>query len=690
MVKFMNGYQAPMDRQFDEQPIDAMESQDDIEAPVIPISELGTTVADAVPGQNILTSMENAVRFGTKKIQLVIGGNPQGMSTLAGSYGKDIRTELKERAKAAGVEITGVELSPGRIAGLSGWNSQQGSIDEKKRLEDVQHVREAIKFAADVAGGGGVDVWSREFERDILDAEWNKDKQFYNYTQDEIDEGPSAANVVKYLVDTRTGQIIRDSAIRTDRTITRIKFRTAKDEGVVGKKDPKTGRVLKEKDYVDYEGNYVNPLDPEAVPRLMPKIDSKTKEFITENMGWDQLVEETERYKKENPKWKEISPEEYLYRQRLASQRAQVSGQALYWGRGVDEMQERLKELVDVKRTAEQIEKNMNDSEKREWVATQLLPQLEQESGGRIPEAIRSRLEKMNPSEVIGERITRQQNVMRGHQEQALSYAQNLAEVEEVWGSIKTPTQFAREKTFKSYGEAGLYAYEVTKQRKLDKPVYVGPELGWAGEGYGGHPQEFIDIIKNGRKVMEDELKKKGLSESAAKERAKQHIKGMVDTSHLTMWYKHFAKKKGESEDDHLKRFNKWAKNWSKKMVDEGVVGGVQIVDSITGDHAHLPPGQGMFDTKGIIHEMRNAGFKGPMVSEGHEEDSMQFGRNRILSETWRTFGSPISDSGRPTGLNTWGGIQASYFGHNSPTNYVVGGYAPSPEWQLWSETPFE
>jgi hypothetical protein len=84
---------------------------------------------------------------------------------------------------------------------------------------------------------------------------------------------------------------------------------------------------------------------------------------------------------------------------------------------------------------------------------------------------------------------------------------------------------------------------------------------------------------------------------------------------------------------------------------------------------------------------MKEAGFDGPIISEGHEEDTAGFGSGRILTETWRAFGSPIGNYSRG---RAWGGIQHSYFGHTSPTTYIVGAYVPSNDWQLWSETPFE
>ena len=89
---------------------------------------------------------------------------------------------------------------------------------------------------------------------------------------------------------------------------------------------------------------------------------------------------------------------------------------------------------------------------------------------------------------------------------------------------------------------------------------------------------------------------------------------------------------------------------------------------------------------------MKEAGFKGPIISEGHEEDTSNFGKGRILTEAWRAFGSPVGrySRGAPMGLQSWGGMQSAYFGHARPITYIAGAYSPSNEWTLWSETPFE
>jgi len=117
----------------------------------------------------------------------------------------------------------------------------------------------------------------------------------------------------------------------------------------------------------------------------------------------------------------------------------------------------------------------------------------------------------------------------------------------------------------------------------------------------------------------------------------------------------------------------------------------LQAVDSASGAHGHLPPGQGILPVKDAVVRLREKwNFTGFIVSEGHEEE--QFGQNRILTQAWKEFGSPIASSGYPLsgGAPQWPMIQSAYFRHTYPPNFIVGAYSPSNEWKLWTETPLE
>lgn len=706
MVEFMSGYMPAMDREFEERPVSpTMNIEADIEQPIIPIGEIGTTSPDAIGG-NILQNLENNIKMGTKKIQIVFTPGRGGVSQGPASYGKEVRQSLFEKAKATGVELIGVELSPAMISGLAGYDQRSGAISEEKRQNDLKQVRDAIRFAADVSKGGGVDLWSQEFQRTIFDADWNKDeknnKLFFDYSQEELKSKDkqdqfARTNLVKYLIDDRTGQPISGSQVRVGDSIQEIKPMTAKDyeevygERLIGKKD-KTGRTLRPDDPVDFQGNFIDINDIDSWAKIMPRMNPETKQFDTQKVPWEKVIERTKEF---NNRYgsrfgRELKPEEYLYIQKLNTQKTLLEGQSLHYSRGVDHLYMRLHELETLKKTSQDLEVNMNSEQRKEWIKSMILQRREE----GIPYMERERLLNMKPSQVVEELMLDTNNAIKAQQEQAMSYKVQQAEMDEAKNHIRTPENFAKDRSIQSYAEMGLDAMNVTRERKLDNnPIYIGPEIGWAGQAYGGHPREFKELIEKSRKKMAEMLvNQQGYNPESAAEKAKTHIKGMLDTSHMAMWYKHFARKEGESDAKHLARFNEWMRKEATDLVKAGVVGSVQVVDSIDGEHSHLPAGQGVFDVANLVKAMKAAGFNGHIISEGHEEDTGGFGQGRILTEAWKAFGSPIRSvtPGRPMGLGSWGGIQHSYFGRTTPPNYIVGAYVPSNEWTLWSETPFE
>lgn len=704
MVEFQSGYTSAMDRV--EQPIAPMEQVTaDIEAPIIPISEIGTTAIDQ---GNILQNFENSIRIGTKKVQFVISGQAgQGVpSSGPSSWGKDVRQAMREKAKATGVELAGIEISPQMLQGLSG-SDQQGRLSEENRQKQLQLVRDSIRFAADVTRGGGVDIYSQEFQRTVFDAQWNKEDKvgkdgkwknaFFDFSEAELTRDPNKrTNIQKYLLDDRDGRPLQNSAIYVGQETHVTKYQQAKHydkaygTSIIGKKD-KFGNIITAEDFVDMEGNRVDRYKDDDSDRLVPLMNEK-REFEIDTWKWTELENQTKKYNDANGK--KYTPEEFLFRQQMLNQRSRAEGQMYFYNQNVDRLRQSIVELTKLREFNKELEEKMTPEQQREWIKTNVFPRI---MGEEPPSQFeRDRLLSMKPSEVIQDQISRSVDRVKGFQESMVGAKIQMKEIDEVIAHVKTPEKYAKEKVYDSYSEMGIDAMRVTAERKLDdpkngKPLYVGPEIGMASQMYGGHPQEFKELILKSREEMAKKLIAQGYNEDTAAEKAKTHIKGMLDTSHMMMWYKHFARKdKDETDEKHIKRFNEWLIEQTKDLVKAGVVGGVQIVDTITGEHAHLPVGQGAFDAVGMVKAMKEAGFKGDIISEGHGEESL--GQGRILTESWRAFGSPIGNyaRGQPMGLRSWGGMQGSYFGHKQPITYVAGAYAPSNEWSLWSETPFE
>jgi hypothetical protein len=78
------------------------------------------------------------------------------------------------------------------------------------------------------------------------------------------------------------------------------------------------------------------------------------------------------------------------------------------------------------------------------------------------------------------------------------------------------------------------------------------------------------------------------------------------------------------------------------------------------------------------------AGFKDFITEVG------SFNANTILHDTLAELGSPLYALDRGGRRMTMGKMQRGHFGYTAPANYIVGAYAPSNEWRLWSEVPLE
>lgn len=278
--------------------------------------------------------------------------------------------------------------------------------------------------------------------------------------------------------------------------------------------------------------------------------------------------------------------------------------------------------------------------------------------------------------------------------------------------NIKPIAEYALGQSTKSYAEAGIWAMQESQKNEFVQKgkgsVSVGPEIGWP-QYYGSHPKEWVELIKKSREEMINLLTEKridgndnpyyqGVSKKEAEQYAKQHIKGELDTSHLGMWFQNF--KTDRPYDERLRDFKKWYRDQMDYIAEENkkndIIGGIQVVDSASGAHGHLPPGQGIlgkeiYDYMKILKE--KGGYKGELTSEGHED--YMLGPERILTKAWETFGSPIS-MGYAGGYS--GGRAGPQFRdiRNSQAQIAYGttgifsSYVPSNDFTLWSNVPFE
>jgi hypothetical protein len=138
-----------------------------------------------------------------------------------------------------------------------------------------------------------------------------------------------------------------------------------------------------------------------------------------------------------------------------------------------------------------------------------------------------------------------------------------------------------------------------------------------------------------------------------------------------------------------MEEFNKWYQDWVEKLQKEDVIGNVHMVDGIGRGHSHLPVGQGKHPVKTAIHKLMEMGYEGNISSEGHGE-----GNVRQIVQSWNELGSPIYGAELGPGgagrMDTWTNVHQSYFDKIQSPYFVVGNYAPSNDWKLWTETPLE
>ncbi|MBN1646220.1 hypothetical protein JW868_04235 [Candidatus Woesearchaeota archaeon] len=694
-----------------------------IEEPIVPMNELGTTVVekDPVTGGNIIQNTAAAIKQGAGNIQLVFNvSSEQPIGGRAKSYGKEVRKALREMTEASGVVVDGVEMPTSSITNLSGFNPQQGTIMEEKRDRDVKEVRDAIHFVADVAGGGGVDIWSQEFARTIYDAPFNqkgKDKNMFHGFEGE------EQHAIKYLVDDRTGQTI--SAIRTSTIVTEPMWERAQKDG-----QSPSGKTIKEGDFLDSAGEPLKFVDEngrqvdeetfsENLLLRKPKWDEKTQSFKTRELDWGELKQLAADYNKQMGL--NLSAEEWAYRLQLENRLTQSRGHSLFYSRQYEAEKKEFEALMGAEKYFEKMKREnperyhsenfeIEDELKGTYGATRqtmnIISAYKTATGG---------YEKLDPLDAIGRRKREILHQLKHTHEASASADAQARQTLIDMRHVKTLADYAKEKSFESYGMLGIEAMKESKKNpNVKKDLYVGPEIGWP-QAWGGHPDEWIELIKGGRQKMIDlltkpeiELMKEGrkvkeknpyynsqISQEDAKNMAKKHIKGLLDTSHLGMWYNNMRREHPhETEEQRKARFNKWYMQVIDRIAQENkkdeIVGGIQAVDSATGAHGHLPPGQGMLPVVEAVDKLRAEGkFKGFIVSEGHEEEA--FGRGRILTETWRAFGANLGtnpmQSMQPM---RWNNVMHGHLGYGAPPFYIVGAYSPSNDWQLWSEVPLE
>jgi len=484
MAEFRMAYYGPMDREYhqaiSEAPADTGPS---LEAPIAPINELGETVPEHDPSgrfKNIIQTTQAAIRGGAGTLQLVlmtphesaIGGRPK-------AYGKEVRETLKEVALASKVNIAGVEL-PTSLNNLAGFDYQNQVFSDERRKQSLDEVRDAIKFAADVGRGGGVDIVSWEFPRGVNEADWNAPKV----------PGKEETKPFKQEGEERKGWLVDD---RTGRTM-----QIRKDEV----------------QHIPYDVETFNPLRP--TKEELAKLErGEIKELPLSEFKWEDFKRWAEHSNEQikkgidpetNKPWG-IDPETG---QEWAADRETVQAE-----------RERAKEIYD-----QRIKEGRLITADEKYIEVQLQGQINSLVGWRTHYAKRAQdaREAMDAAE---------QEVCEAESDEARRAAdldfkrakheyedslhtshgqqQQIDELKERFRHIKPIKDYALKRSARTYAEAGVEAMRTELQGRekgtVERPVHVGPEIGWPGF-YGSHPDEFIELVQKSRKEMVELLTK--------------------------------------------------------------------------------------------------------------------------------------------------------------------------------------
>lgn len=701
----VDNYYSTMDRHYNPHPsrmnLDNFEAGDPlnrkVEEPIVGIKDLGKTIPEGQQFGNFVATLQAAVKEGVRSVELETNMAGSGGHVGAESYGELERRELREIAKATGVELNAVHV-PVQIGNMSGWNPQQGlSVDQKEMGKE--EVRKAIEFAADV-GARAITIHTGEYSRSVNDAEWNNERGF-EFEAPQL----SPQEDMVYVVDSRTGQVVQ--GMRKSDPISLPKFETAVDvnPSLVGKPAQNAPHhTITEQDWIDEHGNLLDPTNMEDRKKLRIAMDDYDQPQI-ESINFNRLKEISETVNEiQNTNHEKLRPEVFYHRLNTVNQINQMRSSMNIQYHNYHNAENQLSAIKQ--------QNNIAENEVDFIVQQGLMLDPEQ----RRQEFNRQFNKNLDPEEFksVSRNVYQLKQELEQGKQILATYQSEEEKLKQTSDYVKALGDFAAEESFDSFAETGIYALRETerghKNKTLDKDknVYLAPENIFPDMGYGSHPQEFIDLIKKSRKVMVNRLTEEykvdskgnimkgkddqpmvnphydaSLSKKEAEKVAEQYIKGTFDTQHLGMWKKYFKPNPGENSEDTRKRFDEWYGKWAKKMADEGVIGNVHIVDSMGSGHVHSPVGSGNLPIKNAIEYLKKKGYDMPMSSEGHGLP------NEMMTRAWQHFGSPVYGSGGGAGPQ-WGQVRQSYFGYTQPPNYVMRSYVPINDFALWSEVPFE
>lgn len=621
----------------------------------------------APPMSDQLQALKSRIYQGASKVELGFTGSGKGsmsgQRTTPGMYSSEDRQAMRELADFNEINLT--THASFSIPPLSGLNMQQGEFSDQQRESTLHEIERAIDFAADTARGGAIVVHTGEFPRAISDS--FKGEGFKGYPGED-------KQGTKYMVDDRTGKFV--SSIRKDQIQYEPLYKTAESEGKVGTTD-KEGHVFKKEDWIDINGNWINPKKTKDLFNRVPEWNEDETNFKTVARNWDYYVKKSKEWNEEHSNGKIRTPEEMWIRTQVENQILQARGSSLFHAQRYEEHRETRDAAMQALEFYEQLEKGMPEEEK--W---KLLRQKQFDYGrlqGLVPP------KDMMPSDFLRSVIKDHENNMRYiHESSAAADAQAATQLE-MLNNLKTVEDYGTEKAADTIARAAQFAYvktkELEKRGELKKPLFVSPE-NIDPHMFGGHPQELKKLIIQSRAAFVEQNKQR-FGESKAKELANTHIKATFDVGHANVWRKFYEGDPRKSIAENDKMFKKWVIDQVKDLNKSNIIGHIHVSDNFGWDDEHVTPGFGKAPIKEFIDEMAKAGIKDVIVEPGHQD-------YKALLGGWREFGSSIYGGAVVSPSSRWGNIEHSYFGQTRRPYFIFGDYAPSGDFTLWSQVPLE
>lgn len=707
------------------------------EKPSTSVKDIGMSVPMGISAQNV-AGIYSKIRMGVGSIEIGFPGayGGQRQAQTPEMYGEDQRQAIRELANINEIRLT--THAAYNVMGMMG-HDQRDNFSLTNATQNLHEIQRAVDFAADTASSGSVVVHTGEWERPLTDITIDDPAMKKNLSYDPKTgylmfrkRVPEAHDSAFILLDDRTSQ--KHETVQKDRLVSIPKWKLANKEydGYYQDKcalefEHLKGKPVKIKkgEYIDYEENkIINPYD--AKYGRVPIFNPETRRFEVEYKQFDDFKKEAHEQTEWNKQhWKELHgkewyeddmfyykgvmhPDESFIHATLETNEGHARGWAGYYAQGAKSEFEVLKKLEKAREFYEQLDKSIPEDEK--WKIMKQDPTFTHMAGEIIPP------ETKHPLKMIEEKINDMKSRIEFSRQSSASQEQQAEDTYETKQHIVTPTKRFKLHVARLYAEAGLRAWQRTKDP--DNPIFLALENIFP-ERFGGHPEELKFIIDESRKWFtkfltepkiphgvikegmtweetgkptENPYYRQNISKEEAEKIAERHIKATWDTGHANMWRKFWQIKPGQTIEESDKEFKQWYVKEFEKLAREGYIGNIHLTDNFGFQDDHIAPGQGNAPIKEVMDILKRYGYDKAITVEPGADASTDLSDFHGLMKTWRYLGSPIYGIGMgPSRIpQTWSDVQYSYFGQAMPPYFVFGAYAPSNDWTLWSQVPME